>query len=60
MSRSMPDDDATRRWPRGVRILVLLVVIAVVVVVLFTWVFPWVEELTQNPTIGSQLLRRPR
>ena len=60
MSRSMPDDDATRRWPRGVRILVLLVVIAVSVVVLFTWVFPWVEELTQDPTIGSQLLRRPR
>ncbi len=60
MSRSTPDDDATRRWPRWIRVLVLLVVIAVSVVVLFTWVFPWVEELTQDPTIGSQLLRRPR
>jgi len=60
MSRSTPEDGATRRWPRWVRVLVLLVVIAVSVVVLFTWVFPWVEELTQDPTIGSQLLRRPR
>ena len=60
MSRSTPDDGVTRRWPRWIRALVLLVVIAVSVVVLFTWVFPWVEELTQDPTIGSQLLRRPR
>jgi polyferredoxin len=60
MSRSRPDDDVTRRRPRWVRVLVLLVVIAVSVLVLFTWVFPWVEELTQDPTIGAQLLRRPR
>ena len=60
MSSSTPDDGATRRGSRAVRILVLLVVIAVSVVVLFTWVFPWVEELTQDPTLGSQLLRRPR
>ncbi|TVP62328.1 MAG: hypothetical protein EA340_15685 [Nitriliruptor sp.] len=60
MSRSTPDDDVPRRPPRWLRVLVLLVVIAVSVVVLFTWVFPWVEELTQDPTIGSQLLRRPR
>lgn len=60
MSRSTPDDEVTRRWPRWVRVILLLVVIAVSVVVLFTWVFPWVEELTQDPTIGSQLLRLPR
>jgi len=60
MSRRTPDEGASRRWPRWVRWLVLVVVIAASVVVLFTWVFPWVEELTQDPTLGAQLLRRPR
>jgi hypothetical protein len=45
---------------RLLKALLLLVLIAVAVVVLFTWVFPWVEELTQNPTLGVQLLRSPR
>ncbi len=60
MNRDVPDDGASRRWPRWLRVLVLLVVIAISVVVLFTWVFPWVEEMTQDPTLGVQLLRRPR
>lgn len=38
--------------PRPVRIALIVVAIAVAVVVLFTWVFPWVEERTQNPTMG--------
>lgn len=33
--------------------LVLTVVIVVAVVVLFTWVFPWVESIQQDPTIGA-------
>ncbi|MFU8840071.1 MAG: hypothetical protein ACNA8R_05045 [Nitriliruptoraceae bacterium] len=52
-----PQRSAVRRL---LRVLVLLVLIAAAVVVLFTWVFPWVEELTQNPTLGAQLLRVPR
>jgi flagellar basal body-associated protein FliL len=60
MNREVSDDGAARGRPRWVRVLVLLVIIAVSVVVLFTWVFPWVEELTQDPTLGVQLLRRPR
>ena len=47
----------TPRWRKA---LLLTVLIAVAVVVLFTWVFPWVEETTQVPTIGAQLLRAPR
>jgi len=46
-----------RRWLKAV---VLALLIAAGIVVLFTWVFPWVEELTQDPTIGAQLLRLPR
>ncbi len=45
---------------RVVRLLLLVALIAAAVVVLFTWVFPWVEEVTQNPTLGLQLLRSPR
>ncbi|MFO7960557.1 MAG: hypothetical protein R6U94_06395 [Nitriliruptoraceae bacterium] len=46
-----------RRWLKAV---LLTLLIAVGIVVLFTWVFPWVEELTQDPTIGAQLFRLPR
>ena len=46
--------------PRWLKALLLTVLIAVAVIVLFTWVFPWVEEMTQDPTIGVQLLRAPR
>jgi len=48
---------APRRWLRGIVVAVLIVV---AVVVLFTWVFPWVESLQQDPTIGTQVLRAPR
>jgi lipopolysaccharide export LptBFGC system permease protein LptF len=40
--------------------VLLTLVIAVTIVVLFTWVFPWVEQQTQDPTIGTQLFRLPR
>lgn len=44
-----------------IKALLWLVIIALAIVVLFTWVFPWVEEQTQNPTIGvTQLVRSPR
>lgn len=29
------------------------VMVAAAVVVLFTWVFPWVESMQQDPTIGA-------
>ena len=46
---------------RGVRTVVIVVLIAIAIVVLFNWVFPWVERLQQDPTIGvTQLLRSAR
>jgi hypothetical protein len=39
--------------PRWLRAILLLVLIAVGVVVLFLWVFPWVEERMQDPTMGA-------
>ncbi len=59
MSGSAPQGPARRgsRWGKAV-LLTLLIVVGIVV--LFTWVFPWVEELTQDPTIGAQLFRLPR
>jgi lipopolysaccharide export LptBFGC system permease protein LptF len=39
--------------PRSLKALLWVAVIAVAIVVLFTWVFPWVEERTQDPTIGA-------
>jgi hypothetical protein len=38
--------------PRWLKAVLLLVLVAVGVVVLFTWVFPWVEERLQDPTMG--------
>ncbi|MCC5949200.1 MAG: hypothetical protein JJT89_12160 [Nitriliruptoraceae bacterium] len=38
---------------RLVRAVALLVLIAIAIVVLFLWVFPWVEERTQDPTLGG-------
>jgi lipopolysaccharide export LptBFGC system permease protein LptF len=53
-----------------VRWLAIAVLIAVTVVVLFLYVFPWVEERTQDPTLEgaaggvpvatAQLVRAPR
>ncbi|MFO7777601.1 MAG: hypothetical protein R6V28_04535 [Nitriliruptoraceae bacterium] len=59
MSGSAPEeaDGGGRRWLKAV---LLALAIVVGIVVLFTWVFPWVEELTQDPTIGAQLFRLPR
>lgn len=59
MSGSAPENTGGggRRWLKAV---LLTLLIAVGIVVLFTWVFPWVEELTQDPTIGAQLFRLPR
>ncbi len=53
--RADPDGGARGGTPRWVKAILLLVVIAVAVVVLFTTVFPWVEERTQNPTMGTML-----
>lgn len=39
--------------PKVVKWLLWAIVIAVAVVVLFTWVFPWVESMQQDPTLGS-------
>jgi predicted secreted protein len=57
---------AGRRAPKGrrwLRVVLWTVVVAVVVVVLFTTVFPWVESMTQDPTLGAapsaQVLRTP-
>lgn len=61
-----PEPEAAAATPqrstarRVLKVLVIMALIAVAVVVLFTWVFPWVEEVTQNPTLGAQLLRSPR
>lgn len=41
-----------RRLPTPVRVLLWVVLIAVAIVVLFTWVFPWVESIQQDPTLG--------
>ncbi len=57
---SPPSGTSHGGLPRWVRAVLLVVVIVVAVLVLFTWVFPWVEEMTQDPTIGAQLLRAPR
>ena len=39
--------------PRWVRPVVLTLVIVLAVVVLFMWVFPWVESMQQDPTLGA-------
>ncbi len=43
---------AGRGRPRWLKAVLLTILIAVAVVVLFTWVFPWVESMTQDPTLG--------
>jgi len=54
---------------RVTKILMWVVLIAAAVVVLFTWVFPWVERMQQDPTMGidapvavavGQVARSPR
>lgn len=50
-----PPPERAGGLPRWVKALILLVVIVVAVVVLFTTVFPWVEERTQDPTMGVLL-----
>lgn len=59
MSGSAPGN-AKRGGSRWLKAVLLTALIAIAIVVLFTWVFPWVEEQTQDPTIGAQLLRLPR
>jgi hypothetical protein len=39
--------------PRWLRVLVWLIVIAAVVVLLFTVVFPRVERILEDPTMGA-------
>lgn len=50
--------------PKVVTWLLWAVAIAAAVVVLFLWVFPWVESLQQDPTMGlaasAQDVRSPR
>ncbi len=50
--RARRADRARTGLPRWGKAILLLVVIAVSIVILFTWVFPWVEEMTQDPTMG--------
>lgn len=38
---------------RALRVLLLVAVIAVVVVLLFTVVFPWVDQMLADPTMGT-------
>ena len=46
---------------RSARSLLVVLLVAVVIVVLFNWVFPWVEQQQQDPTIGVvQVLRSAR
>ena len=52
MTGATPPDGTDRRWPRWLRAVLLTVLIAISIVVLFTWVFPWVEERSQDPTLG--------
>ena len=39
--------------PKAVKVLLWTVVIALAIVVLFGWVFPWVESMQQDPTLGG-------
>lgn len=41
---------------KGARILLIAVAVAVVVVVLFTVVFPWVDQMVADPTLGVSWL----
>lgn len=47
-----PSTDGARRRTSWLKALLWVVLVAVAIVVLFTWVFPWVESLQQNPTLG--------
>lgn len=38
--------------PTAVKVLLWTLVIAVAIVILFGWVFPWVESMQQDPTLG--------
>jgi bacteriorhodopsin len=51
---SVPEHPARAGTARRVtKWLLWAVVIAAAVVVLFLWVFPWVESLQQDPTMGT-------
>lgn len=55
------DRPAGRRRISPLRTVLWVLVVLAVVVTLFTWVFPWVESLQQDPTIGAvQALLDPR
>lgn len=41
------------RLPKAVKVLLGLALAAVVIVVLFTWVFPWVEQRMEDPTLET-------
>lgn len=48
----MAEQERRRRW---IRVVVLVTIAIVVLILLFTVVFPWVETLRENPTIGFTL-----
>ena len=54
---SRPADDKAagqrRGMPTAVKVLLWTLVIAVAIVILFGWVFPWVESMQQDPTLGA-------
>ncbi|MBW3578497.1 MAG: hypothetical protein KY462_12295 [Actinobacteria bacterium] len=41
------------RLPTAVKVLLGLALAAVAIVVLFTWVFPWVEQRMEDPTLET-------
>jgi lipopolysaccharide export LptBFGC system permease protein LptF len=61
-------DEEVGHVPRWLKAVLWAVVIVAAVFVLFTWVFPWVEDRQQDPTIdasveashAAQVLRLPR
>lgn len=43
--------------PRWLKIVLVIVAIAIAVVILFTEVFPRVERILEDPTMGASLVR---
>ena len=47
------DEPPGGRGGRWLRAVLLVLLVALAVVVLFLWVFPWVESIQQDPTLGA-------
>lgn len=56
----MSSPQTSRRVPRAVRVLGIVLAIAVVIVLLFTIVFPWFDATFVNdPVLGVTVLAEP-